>query len=77
MQEVNEENLMSWINEELHSQQIQMSEEDKNILVNEALGIYENQILTLEPIHEAINIMTGLTMEKIKAFKASTAQTFD
>ncbi len=75
MQEVNEENLMSWINEELHSQQIQMSEEDKNILVHEALEIYKNQILTLEPIHEAINIMTGLTIEKIEAFKASIAQT--
>ena len=67
MLEVNEENLLNWINKELEDMQIEKSEDEKMEIVYEALRIYENQILTLESRTEALDIMQGLTLAKLKA----------
>lgn len=66
MLEVNEKNLMSWIEGELKYERLEISEEKKRALVKEAIEIYENQILTLESRTEALDVMQGLILQKIE-----------
>lgn len=66
MLEVNEENLLNWINKELEYMQLVKNEDEKIEIVYEALRIYENQILGLESRTEALNVMQGLILQKIK-----------
>jgi len=56
---LNKENLIIWI-EEL------VLREKKEKLAEEAITLYCNQIRTLETHTEALNLMQGLTLDKIE-----------
>ncbi len=66
MLEVNTENLLMWINQELDDMNINKTYDEKMEIVNHALEVYKNQILSLEPVTEALQVMQESTMYKIQ-----------